>query len=141
LPDNHIGELAFTYVVSDGQLRDAASVTLHARPYWHNERSPLDVNDDGLITAMDALAVVNHLNLKDEPLPAPSSGQQPPHFVDTNGDGFVTPHDVLLVVNHLNYGGGSQAEAEGEWSAGVDAAFGDGDMLDLLADDTASAFT
>jgi subtilisin-like proprotein convertase family protein len=56
--------------------------------------SSLDVNRDGLITAMDALSIINRLHdrrLEDDP-----------HQWDTNGDQLVTRLDALMVINYLN---------------------------------------
>ncbi len=66
---------------------------------------PLDVNFDGYITPIDALLVVNYLNI---------GGTRNPRF-DVNRDGHVTPLDALLVVNYLNrMSGVGQGEGEGE---------------------------
>ena len=76
------------------------------RPFY-NIRQPLNVSarrGDKLISPLDALLVINHLN---------SRSENPIDFVDTNGDGVVIPLDALLIINHLirNDGGG---EGEGE---------------------------
>lgn len=69
----------------------------------------LDVNDNGFITAFDALIVINYLNLYGaSPLPivTPPVGLAqvlaPPPFLDTNGNGSLNSFDALLVINHLN---------------------------------------
>lgn len=68
---------------------------------WHNQSNPMDVSEDGQLTPLDALLVVNYLNLhsphKLEDLP---EGIAPK--IDCNADGFASPLDVLLVVNALN---------------------------------------
>ncbi len=74
---------------------------------WQNADNRLDVSEDDLITPVDALGIINELNLRrwsDERgrLP-PRPGDAPPGtFVDTNGDGFVSPLDALLVINAIN---------------------------------------
>ena len=63
---------------------------------------PMDVNQDGHTTPLDALLVVNWLN-QPEQSPAPDN-------LDTNRDGHVSPIDTLLIVNELN----EELIAEGE---------------------------
>ncbi len=73
-------------------------------PPWQNPDNPLDVNDDDLITPLDALVITNDINangsrvLPDPPISPPP----PPPYLDVNGDGAVTPVDELLVINYLN---------------------------------------
>ncbi len=55
--------------------------------------SNLDVNNDGLVTPMDALTVINYLNAR-------STNYQ--NKIDVNRDFLITPIDALLVINHLN---------------------------------------
>ncbi len=65
----------------------------------HNFEIAHDVNDDGNVTALDALAVINYLNQL-------SSGQPPletgPPFVDVNADANASASDALEVINFLN---------------------------------------
>jgi len=70
--------------------------------FWpkHNPLAGLDVNSDGRVSPLDALLVINSLNLKgsrsvlSETIGAP--------YVDTSGDNQVSPLDALLVINQLN---------------------------------------
>lgn len=62
-----------------------------ARPQ-QNSSNPLDVNDDGHVSPLDALHVLNALN------DATSAGAG---YVDVNDDSLVTPIDALLVINGL----------------------------------------
>jgi VCBS repeat-containing protein len=82
-----------------------------------NPRHPLDVSNDGHITPLDALLVINELNagsrggasrLAASLSAAPSSGP----YLDTSGDGVVSPIDALTVINYLNSrSGGGEGEA------------------------------
>jgi len=58
-----------------------------------------DVNGDGWITAVDALAVANQLNGMDFPW------QNPVLASDVNGDGFVTSADYDMIADDINANG------------------------------------
>lgn len=58
-------------------------------------RDPLDVNQDGAVTAADALVVVNAL------ADGPSDDRSESLKYDTNGDGRLTPQDALAVINRI----------------------------------------
>ncbi len=80
---------------------------------WRNLQNPLDVNNDGSITALDVLRVINDLNTNGardlgDPPPANTVGQS---FLDVNGDGFVSAADALQVINQLNSQTQQQAPA------------------------------
>lgn len=60
-----------------------------------NQDDPLDVNDDGEISPLDALLLVNYLND-----PGGVGGGE--LYLDVNGDGQATPLDALLVINGVN---------------------------------------
>ncbi len=76
-----------------------------------------DVNADGVITANDALRVINQLSRQSVPANSVASGEQPArgsetrHPADVNGDGKVTAQDALLIINQL---GRRSANASGE---------------------------
>jgi hypothetical protein len=78
---------------------------------WQNPNNNLNVNNstgNPLITAFDALLVINELNLPQimDPvtfiLPPPSGTVAPPPYLDVNGSNTVTAFDALLVINFLN---------------------------------------
>jgi hypothetical protein len=79
---------------------------------WHNPSNPLDVDGNGSVAPLDALLVINEINVNGARSLA-GSGLTAPPFLDTNNDGEVTPIDVLLVINFLN-----EAEGEGGASSG-----------------------
>ena len=70
---------------------------------WQNPERVRDVNNDQLITPLDALLGVNRLNEGSGALPARGNNSTEPYY-DVNGDGFATAIDLLLVVNTLNGG-------------------------------------
>jgi hypothetical protein len=77
---------------------------------WYNPMTPLDVNDDGFISPLDALIVINLMNSDSVNL-LPSANPNFKSFVDTNRDGVVVPLDLLLVINYLN-GPGGEGESD-----------------------------
>jgi len=67
---------------------------------FHNPNNIYDVNDDGRVTALDALLIINSLSRHGA---GPISGfPSPDRFYDVNGDGRITALDALLVINFLN---------------------------------------
>jgi hypothetical protein len=87
-----------------------------------NSREELDVNNDGYITALDALIVINELNTKGA-MRLTGTGSGP--FVDVDADGYMSPSDSLRVINWLNShpGGVNHGETEGEGEGAAEAYF------------------
>ena len=110
------GGLLPTGFASDGEVEDYR-VKISGNP-WRNPVTSRDVNNDGAISAVDALVLINAINRGDfpaqSPLPSPPNRPVPP-YLDTNGDGYLTSGDVLLVINYLNAlkSGGGEGEGEG----------------------------
>ncbi|MFO0871055.1 MAG: PA14 domain-containing protein, partial [Pirellulales bacterium] len=82
---------------------------------WHNAPQPFDVRGEGQITPLDALLVINELNMP-QVIAASNrfrfwrsltSGLP---FFDVNADGLCTPIDALLVINFLNERTNPEAE-------------------------------
>jgi hypothetical protein len=94
-------------------------------PPWRNPIHHLDVNDDGMVTAVDALLVINELNSKkSHPLLPPSGEQAPPPYLDSTGDNYLSAQDALWVINELNRRGstnGSNSFTSGGSGSGEDA--------------------
>jgi len=94
---DNVGNIEASPVVADTET------TIHVLS-WTNSVDPLDVNDDGSVSPLDVLQVVNRLN---DPQFGHTGGQLPlsvsaPPFYDVNGDGFVAPIDALIIINFLN---------------------------------------
>lgn len=68
---------------------------------WRNPVLAQDVNNDGRVSSLDALYIINRLN---QGLVGSLSamGTQISGYVDVNGDGLLTPVDALQVINYLN---------------------------------------
>ena len=100
----------------------------------------LDKDNDGFVSPIDALIVINQLNTGNQPLRV--SALATPPFFDVNGDTFVSPVDALSVINYLNSHHNSVG-GEGEATDAALAAVNDSspdavedELLGLLAADT-----
>jgi hypothetical protein len=70
---------------------------------WQNPDLPEDVSGDGAIVPLDALLIINRLNVAGPgPLPEPNDELAPPPFFDVDGDNELAPIDALIVINYLN---------------------------------------
>ncbi len=94
----------FVRVVS----QQAATLRLIGPNEWSNPVDPHDVNNDGSVSALDALTVINELNrqrfsdLQQLLVPASTTGPFPNMFFDVNRDARASAIDALLVINFLN---------------------------------------
>ncbi len=81
----------------------------------HNHFEPCDVNDDGAVSAIDALSVINLLN-RQQAHAQDTSGM----FLDVNNDGRPTALDALMIINRLNRGdsNGANGASPGENNGG-----------------------
>jgi VCBS repeat-containing protein len=110
-----VGVTSLQYTVADitGQVSNVATVTIQVlNSLYQNPNNRLDVDNDGFVSAIDVLVLVNDINANGQRvLP---TGLTPPPFLDVNGDGSLTSLDVLDVVNFINSGGNGGAPAGGE---------------------------
>ena len=97
---NHVIQLegAVEPIPADRWLVD--SLTLKIAPL-QNEGQPEDVNEDGFVTALDALLIINDLNRHGARSLADTE-HLPRHLVDVDDDGYASAIDALLVINRLN---------------------------------------
>ncbi len=85
-----------------GRPSDFAALPGAGASPWANLAMLEDVNDDWIVSAVDALLVINNLNnfgsrslvLGVDPVQAP--------YIDVSGDGVVSPRDALIVIAALN---------------------------------------
>jgi hypothetical protein len=126
-------------------MADAAGQTAAALAASSNPTNTLDVSDDGAVSPLDALLVINALNnpqLVSSGASGGAEGQSAAPYYDTNGEGFFTPIDELLDINYLNSrllpatGEGEAAPVAG--AASLDATDA-GYLLNLLSADVAGA--
>ncbi|MCA9136101.1 MAG: hypothetical protein KDB00_05065, partial [Planctomycetales bacterium] len=99
------------YEIDDGVGRSQAIATIEISGvnHWQNFANPMDVNDDGKVSPLDALVVINELARSNESDPSGAhhlSGTPTPggsaRCVDVNSDNFVSPIDALIVINYLS---------------------------------------
>jgi len=88
---------------------------------WQNPILRWDVNNDGYVSPIDALMLINYINSQPiPPLPLPVPRPVGAPFYDVNGNGYAEAADVLLVVNEINRLN-SPAGGEGEGWGGLAA--------------------
>jgi hypothetical protein len=79
---------------------------------WQNPFFPLDVNNSGTVTPLDALVIINALLQQGtHTLATPTINDALPPFVDVNGDNKLAPLDALNVINHLLANGNTVNQA------------------------------
>ncbi|MCA9212008.1 MAG: S8 family serine peptidase [Planctomycetales bacterium] len=103
----------------DEQEVGLGKLSLPVRAFTNTE--PLDANNDGSISPIDALVVINDLNtIGARALSVfADAALLPKSFVDVNGDNAVSPIDALMVINRLNSIARSDASAGGAAATGV----------------------
>ncbi len=104
------GTYVVTFSVSDGVSSASEQVAISVfDPYpWQNHVNPPDADGSGRVSPLDALLIINRINLFGSGL-LPSRQPDDPYF-DVNRDGRVGPDDTLTVINCLN----AERKAEGE---------------------------
>jgi hypothetical protein len=85
---------------------------------WHNYANPCDVDGDGVVTSLDVLLIITHINAHPGSAAPPGSPSSPPRYYDVtagpsgDGDGLVTALDALIVINFLNRTSAGAGEGE-----------------------------
>ncbi len=82
---------------------------------WQNSTNRHDVSNDGMVSPLDALLIINDLNAR-RARTLTGTNFLPPPFIDVNGDSAVSAIDALLVINFLNAARGGGGEGEGQMS-------------------------
>ena len=91
---------------------------LLAANIFHNAAMPEDVNEDGQVSAIDALSIINAMNeVEAQGGPGGQTGEGDENrgrrrMTDVNNDGRSSAVDALMVINRLNRGpgGGDQTD-------------------------------
>ncbi|WP_404310404.1 Ig-like domain-containing protein [Neorhodopirellula lusitana] len=87
---------------SESILITSGSSTTGSGEPLHNNAIPADVNGDNLVTAIDALLVINEMSRMHAEGESASASVARPYYHDVNGDGYVSAIDALRVINQLN---------------------------------------
>lgn len=87
------------------------------RPKFQNPGMAVDVNNDGVATALDALLIINRLSRQSDQNLSPSTTDPQGHFHDVNGDYRATALDALQVINAISRGEEATASARANLSA------------------------
>jgi hypothetical protein len=82
---------------------------------------PVDVNQDGSVTPIDSLLVINYLNATGSDPSGSGEGESGNWKRDVNHDGNISPIDALLVINYLNRQQAVVPAGEGEGEADSDS--------------------
>ena len=69
---------------------------------WQNPTLPCDVDNSSIVAPIDALMLINTINLSGDRLLSGSATDHSSPYYDVNGDDRVTLVDVLIVINAIN---------------------------------------
>ncbi|MCC9601167.1 tandem-95 repeat protein [Stieleria sp. JC731] len=140
--DGFLGIDSFQYTIADSQGRVSSPGTVRVQVSGSRLQNPdlrTDVNDDGNVSPIDALLVINRLAREGTiSIPVTNSDAGPPYY-DVNGDQVISPADALAVINDLALRqAGGQGEGESVLDGIVDETLpsaGAMDFIDLMVDD------
>jgi hypothetical protein len=95
--------LTYTFTADGYELATAALDLLDDEPpLFQNPISRFDVNNNGDVTAGDALRVINQLAIRGGPADLNPESEQPNAvFFDANGDYRISALDALVVINEV----------------------------------------
>lgn len=115
--DGFLGIDSFTYTIEDSAGRVSSPANVQVQVVGSRLQNPNlnpDVNDDGDISPIDALLVINRLaRAGTGSVPVEDSDVGPPYY-DVNGDQQISPSDALAVINELARRQASSGQGEGE---------------------------
>jgi hypothetical protein len=101
-------------LLQDGRIVDIGAPGISTHP-WQNPTVPFDVDNNGLVAAVDVLTLINEINIggnRDLPAVPQGAGQLPP-YLDVSGDDRLEPVDVLNVIDYINNRSSGGGEGEG----------------------------
>jgi hypothetical protein len=104
-----------------------------ASSLWQNPYQAHDVNNDGQVTPLDALLLINDINLRGARTLSAVSESDQEAYLDPDGNGALEPRDVLMTIGVINgaLDAPSANEAGGEGSTA-------GAIFSLIASDAGS---
>ena len=120
-PEVLAGTLFNTIRLNDAANPSGTFVQTDFGSGWQNIVNPSDVNNDGEVTALDALLIINELarNTYTDPdtgifVDAKTLDPWPGRYYDQDNGGFASALDALRVINELARQSGSGGNGEGE---------------------------
>ena len=107
VPDpGFLGRDSFTYQIADNLGRPSNIATVNVEVVASRLQNPdlnADVDDDGNVSALDALLVINRLSRSDGAASIPVvPSDRGPNYYDVNGDQQISASDALVVINVLS---------------------------------------
>jgi subtilisin family serine protease/subtilisin-like proprotein convertase family protein len=97
---------SFEYSVYDGYSIATATVHITYRTFfdYHNYQNPPDVDNDGVISATDAISIINFINAHggSTSVGGIHSAAAPKGFLDVVADNTIAANDVLAVINYVH---------------------------------------
>ncbi|QDT03916.1 Dockerin type I repeat protein [Rubripirellula lacrimiformis] len=139
-----VGQDSFQYQILDDEGRPSNVATVNVQVVASRLQNPSefnDVNDDGFVTAIDALLVINRLARDsdgDGRIPVISTDRGP-NYYDVSGDQSITSLDALRVINELSrintrVSGEFESVAMSQSMVGIDVLKTDSDPTVLTQD-------
>ena len=131
--DGFVGIDTFQYTIADTEGRRSLAAEVEVQVVASRLQNPnlnADVNNDGNVSPIDALLVINRLARAGVSSIDVEPTDVGPPFYDVNGDRRITPSDALAVINELARRASS---GEGEQVVSSDEVI-DTPLLDLLSD-------
>ena len=110
------GLATVSYTIDDGNGGEGTAVlnvTVDRR--WHLTSSPYDTNNDGSVSPLDALRIINIIywfGTVDLAATSPQQLDSIPYYPDINDDGRISALDALVVINELGRRANSRQESE-----------------------------
>jgi len=123
-PPPTLDSQATTSFLTDGSETSTASAdgSTAEASVWRNAKNPLDTTDDGLVSARDALVIINFIEefgIGKTPTSTPNP-LQGVFYLDASGNLRVEPQDALLIINYLSNppAAAGEGEAAPSWDSG-----------------------
>ncbi len=99
---NHVLQVAILDPSGSTSVKTMNIAVPASQAPWTNSNNRLDVDGNQVVTAKDALLVINNLNTRQ--FTQVDARETMPSYLDVNGDMSLTAIDALLVINALNRG-------------------------------------
>ncbi|MAT13106.1 MAG: hypothetical protein CMM02_19080, partial [Rhodopirellula sp.] len=77
-------------------------IAVRQRFEWHNYALPEDVNNDGVVSPIDALLIIRDLNGGLNSFYLPETEPDEAYYSDVSKDQWLSPIDAIKVINFLN---------------------------------------